>query len=158
MSAAALWQLPVIFACVNNVYGMGMKYDDTCRTPIAEKGAALKIPSMTVDGNDVQAVYRAMTDVVRTVKSAGTPALVEMQTYRVAGHSVNDHHVYRAQEEVDEWKRLDPIERLQAELRGRGVSEPEIESIDQKVGRAVAAAEKFALESPYPQWDESAAR
>jgi acetoin:2,6-dichlorophenolindophenol oxidoreductase subunit alpha len=158
MSAAALWQLPIIFACVNNVYGMGMKYDDTCRTPIAEKGAALKLPSVTVDGNDVQAVYRVMTDVVRTVKTGGTPALVEMRTYRVAGHSVNDHHVYREQEEVEEWKKLDPIERLKAELRGRGISASEIESIDQKVGCAVAAAETFALESPYPRWDESAAR
>ena len=54
MSAAALWKLPVIFVCVNNVYGMGMKYDETCRTSITEKGIALKLPSVAVDGNDVQ--------------------------------------------------------------------------------------------------------
>jgi acetoin:2,6-dichlorophenolindophenol oxidoreductase subunit alpha len=158
MSAAALWRLPVIFVCVNNVYGMGMKYDDTCRTPIVEKGSALKIPSVTVDGNDVQAVYRAMKDVVGTVKREGTPALVELCTYRVAGHSVNDHHVYRAQEEVEEWKKQDPIERLIAELGARGVSPAEIESTGQRAARTVAAAEKFALESPYPQWDDGAAR
>jgi pyruvate dehydrogenase E1 component alpha subunit len=158
MSAAALWRLPVIFVCVNNVYGMGMKYDETCRTSITEKGIALKLPSVAVDGNDVQSVYRVMRDVVHTVKGEGTPALVELRTYRVAGHSVNDHHVYRAQEEVEEWKKQDPIERLKADLLRGGVGPEEIESAGRKASCAVAAAEKFALESPYPQWDESAAR
>jgi acetoin:2,6-dichlorophenolindophenol oxidoreductase subunit alpha len=158
MSAVALWRLPVIFVCVNNVYGMGMKYDDTCRTPIVEKGAALKLPSVTVDGNDVQAVYRAMKDVVGTVKREGSPALVELCTYRIAGHSVNDHHVYRAQEEVDQWKAQDPIERLRAELLARGVTPEEIDAAGQKAACAVAAAERFALESPYPQWADGDAR
>jgi TPP-dependent pyruvate/acetoin dehydrogenase alpha subunit len=103
-------------------------------------------------------VYTAMKDVVSTVKREGTPALVELRTYRVAGHSVNDHHVYRAQEEVEEWKKQDPIERLTTELRGRGVPTEEIESVGTRVASAVSAAEKFALESPYPQWNESAAR
>jgi acetoin:2,6-dichlorophenolindophenol oxidoreductase subunit alpha len=158
MSAAALWKLPVIFVCVNNVYGMGMKYDETCRTPIEEKGTALKIPSVTADGNDVQAVFRVMKDVVNAVKSEGAPALVELRTYRVAGHSVNDHHEYRTQEEVEEWRKQDPIERLTAELLAGGVTREQVETVSQRVARAVSEAETFALDSPYPRWDESCSR
>jgi acetoin:2,6-dichlorophenolindophenol oxidoreductase subunit alpha len=157
MSAAALWKIPVLFVVINNVYGMGLKYEESCLTPVAEKGSALKLPSVTVDGNDVQSVYRTMKEVVRSVKREGAPALVELRTYRVAGHSVNDHHVYRTEEEVDLWKRKDPIDRLTAELLDRDVGSEEIDCVRQKVSAAVAAAETFALESPFPQWDESQA-
>jgi TPP-dependent pyruvate/acetoin dehydrogenase alpha subunit len=158
MSAAALWKLPIVFVCVNNVYGMGTKYEQTCLTPIVEKGRALKLPSTAVDGNDVRAVLAAMQEVVAAVKSGEGPALVELLTYRVAGHSVNDHHVYRTQEEVDDWRKQDPIHRLAGELLRAGVSRPRVEAAEQAAAATVAAAESFALGSSFPQWDPAEER
>jgi len=156
LSASALWKLPIVFVCVNNVYGMGTKYEQTCLTSIVEKGIALKLPSLSVDGNDIQAVYRTMSDVVRNAKRGGAPALVELRTYRLAGHSVNDHHDYRSREEVESFERQDPIVRLTAHLAGRGVSGEQMASVEQRVTAEVEAAEKFALDSPFPRWDDTA--
>jgi acetoin:2,6-dichlorophenolindophenol oxidoreductase subunit alpha len=155
LSAAALWKLPIVFVCVNNVYGMGTKYEQTCLTGIVEKGTALKLPSLSVDGNDVQAVYRTMRDVVRRAKEEGTPGLVELQTYRLAGHSVNDHHEYRSREEVESFTRRDPVARLRAEIAARGVPADRIAAIEDRVVAEVEEAERFALASPFPQWDDT---
>jgi len=156
MSASALWRLPVVFVCVNNVYGMGTKYEQTCLTSVVEKGTALKLPSTSVDGNDVQAVYRAMSETVRNAKREGAPALVELRTYRLAGHSVNDHHDYRSRAEVESFERQDPIVRLTAHLAGRGVSGEQIARVEERVEGELAAAERFALDSPFPQWADAA--
>ena len=156
LSAAALWKLPIVFVCVNNVYGMGTKYEQTCLTGIVEKGTALKVPSRSVDGNDIRAVYRAMSEVVRATKRDSAPALVELRTYRLAGHSVNDHHEYRSREEVESFGKEDPIARLTAHLAGRGVTGEQLASVEERVTAEVAAAESFALDSPFPQWDDTA--
>ncbi len=155
LSAASLWELPVVFVCVNNMYGMGTKYEDTCRTAIHEKGKAFKLLSVVLDGNDVENVYLEMKGIVQKVKRERIPALVELRTYRISGHSVNDRHVYRTEEEIQQWKMKDPIDRLTKELIRRKVSLEEIDAVKGRVTATVAGAEKFALESPYPEWDES---
>ncbi len=154
LSAARLWGLPIVFVCVNNVYAMGTKYEETCGTEIVDKGKAFQMPSVALDGNDVQQVYLAMKDVVHRVKRESAPALVELRTYRLSGHSVNDRHVYRSEEEVESWRKKDPIDRLTGELLRRQVSGEQIEAARQQALAVVAEAEKFALQSPYPEWDE----
>ncbi len=154
LSAASLWNLPIIFVCVNNVYGMGTKYEDTCGTEIVDKGKAFRLLSVALDGNDVEKVYLTMKDIVLRVKQESVPALVELRTYRLSGHSVNDRHVYRTEEEVESWKKKDPLDRLTRKLLRRKVSLEEIESVRQRALAVVAEAEKFALDSAYPEWDD----
>ncbi len=153
LGMAALWELPVVFACINNVYGMGTRYEETCRTEIHQKGAIFQIRSALVDGNDVEAVYRAMKGIVGWVKEERKPALVELRTYRIMGHSANDHHTYRSAEEIEAWKERDPIRRLAEKLIRSGVSPAEIESVERRARQAILEAERFALESRYPEFD-----
>jgi pyruvate dehydrogenase E1 component alpha subunit len=103
----------------------------------------------------VEKVYLQMREIVRKVKQESTPALVELRTYRISGHSVNDRHTYRTEEEIETWRKKDPVDRLTNALIRRKASLEEIESVRQRVIATVATAEKFALESPYPEWDES---
>jgi TPP-dependent pyruvate/acetoin dehydrogenase alpha subunit len=155
LGAASHWKLPVIFVCVNNVYAMGTKYEETCSTEIVDKGRAFNLLCAALDGNDVEKVYLQMREIVRKVKQESTPALVELRTYRISGHSVNDRHSYRTEEEIEAWRKKDPVDRLTNALIRRKASLEEIESVRQRVIATVATAEKFALESPYPEWDES---
>ncbi len=154
LSIASLWELPIVFVCVNNVYGMGTKYEETCRLEIVDKGKAFQLLSVALDGNEVQKVYRGMKDAVRRVKRERRPALVELRTYRLSGHSVNDRHVYRTDAEVELWRKNDPIAQATAELQRRKVSLEEIESVRRRALSIVAEAEQFALNSPYPEGDE----
>jgi pyruvate dehydrogenase E1 component alpha subunit len=110
MNMAALWKLPVLFLCENNLYGISMKSDRSMTVPdVAERGKAYGIPSRVVDGNRVMDVYEAVLDIARHIRRDEGPWLLECKTYRWLGHSKSDDRVYRTGEEEREWKERCPI-------------------------------------------------
>ena len=154
VNLAAVWQLPVVFVCENNLYGEFTPARETCLlTDFAERAAAYGIPGRSVDGNDVAAVRAVAGEAIARARGGGGPTLVEAKTYRHRGHSRNDPGTYRPEAEVAAWLLRDPLvlarERL-AELAGwNDESERELAaSIDAEIARAVAAASEGAFPDP----------
>ncbi|MGZ5548588.1 MAG: thiamine pyrophosphate-dependent dehydrogenase E1 component subunit alpha [Nitrososphaeraceae archaeon] len=150
-----LWSLPVLFACVNNLYGMGTHYEKTCNINICEKSKIFNIRSESVDGNNVEEVFLKTRELVNYIREKQRPALIEMKTYRILGHSAFDKHPYRSKEEIEEWKNKDPIKKLEDKLLTKKINSEPIESIKKKIDSMIAEAEKFALESKYPTFNDS---
>lgn len=122
VNLAAIWELPVVFVCENNLYGMSMASSKATRIAnLSERAAAYGIPGLTVDGNDVQAVYDAAGAAVARARTGQGPSLVEAQTYRWKGHSKSDKNLYRTRDEIDEWKARDPISRFEDALSEAGL-------------------------------------
>jgi pyruvate dehydrogenase E1 component alpha subunit len=152
MNMAAIWKLPVIFWCENNVYAMSMSVLDAFPTAtISERAAAYNMPGVTVDGNDLAATYAAAVEAVGRARRGEGPSLVEAQTYRWRGHSKSDRNLYRTQDEIAEWKGRDPIVRLRERLLADGTLDAaEAEAISARVRDEIAAAVAFAEASPDP--------
>ncbi len=152
MNLAALWDLPVIFMCENNLYGQFTPYEKHTRVPdVAEKARAYGVPGVIVDGNDVLAVKAATEEAARRARSGGGPTLIECKTYRWHGHMEGDVYGYRTAAEIEEWKKKCPIAGLRSRLISDGVaSQEEFDGIDERVEAAVAAAIEFAESSPDP--------
>jgi len=121
LNMAAIWNLPIVFICENNQYGMSMSIKKAMKiATISERAAAYGMPGVTVDGNDVFAVYTAVADAVDRARAGEGPSLVENVTYRWRGHSKSDANVYRTKEEIEEWKKKDPIVRLAERMQAEG--------------------------------------
>jgi TPP-dependent pyruvate/acetoin dehydrogenase alpha subunit len=103
LNIAELWGLPILFACVNNQYGMGTPYSKTSNIEVHNKSEAFNIRSSIIDGNDVEQVYIKSGQLIDYIKKEKKPALIEMLTYRWLGHSAFDRHPYRSKEEINEW-------------------------------------------------------
>ncbi|WAE59952.1 pyruvate dehydrogenase (acetyl-transferring) E1 component subunit alpha [Stutzerimonas sp. R40042] len=152
MNLAALWQLPVLFCCENNLYAMGTALARSqSQTDLCAKAAAYRVAASAVDGMDVVAVHDATRDAVAYVRSGQGPYFLELQTYRFRAHSMFDPELYRDKAEVEQWKQRDPIQTYSARLRAQGVlDEPGFLAIEagvrQEVEQAVAYAEAGALE------------
>jgi acetoin:2,6-dichlorophenolindophenol oxidoreductase subunit alpha len=153
LNIAALWRLPILFVCNNNAWGMGTRYVDTCTTDVDRKAQLFGLATASVDGNDVEQVYAATGELVSGIRKDMMPALIELKTYRIHGHSAFDNRPYRSAEEIDEWKKRDPIDRLAKRLAAEGAGAGELRSIEEKVDAVVAEAEKFAIDSPLPAGD-----
>ena len=152
MNLASLWKLPVLFVCENNRYSMGMALERAeAEVDIAKKAAEYRMDSEVVDGMDVVAVEVAARRAVEEIRSNGRPFLLECQTYRFRAHSMFDAQLYRTREEVDAWRKRDPIAELQSWLEQNGLMHSEesalIEAdIAAEVDAAVAFAEGGTLE------------
>lgn len=152
MNLAALWRLPVIFACENNLYAMGTALKYTEAEPrIAAKAAAYAMPAEDVDGMDVIAVEAAMRRAVEAVRAGQGPRLIEFKTYRFRAHSMFDAQLYRDKAEVQDWMTRCPIARLRAAAEAEGlIAAGRYEAIDAdaiaEVDAAVAFAEAGTLE------------
>ena len=107
LNFADMWKLPIIFVCINNLYGMGTHYDNTCNIEIHKKASLFKISSMVADGNDVVEVYEKTKEIMEIMKKKKCSALLELRTYRTIGHSAFDRHPYRTKEEIEEWKNVE---------------------------------------------------
>lgn len=145
LNLAALWQLPVLFLCENNLYAMGtaLRISESV-TDISRKAAAYDVPSAATDGMDVLAVSEAAAAAVDVVR-AGRPFLLECRTYRFRAHSMFDAELYRSKEEVAEWKQRDPIPMLFEHARSAGaLTDADRERIERDVDREVEAAVAFA--------------
>jgi pyruvate dehydrogenase E1 component alpha subunit len=147
LNLAALWNLPVLFLCENNYYAMGTALERHQAQPdIGIKAQAYGIPGKVVDGMDIMAVKAAVMEAAESVRETQTPLLLEARTYRFRAHSMYDAELYRTKEEVEEWKRRDPIVLFQRRLREMDVlSDADLkqqeESVAAEVADAVAAAE-----------------
>jgi pyruvate dehydrogenase E1 component alpha subunit len=147
MNLAALWRLPVLFCCENNLYAMGTalaRYES--QTDLCAKAAAFGVPTLRVDGMDVVAVHEATARAGEQVRSGKGPVFIEFQTYRFRAHSMFDAELYRDKREVEEWKTRGPIHTYSARLKAQGMlTEEQFLEIDraanEEVQRAVAFAE-----------------
>jgi pyruvate dehydrogenase E1 component alpha subunit len=153
INLAAIWKLPVIFACENNGFGISCSVKES--TSVVDIGTsrakAYDIPGYTVDGNDVLAIDEVMQKAIARAKAGEGPSLIEFKTYRIMGHWTGDPQTYRTREEVDAWKEKCPIKRLRAYLIENNIlTAAECDDIEQKSHDAVEAAVKFAKESPDP--------
>ena len=153
INMAAVWHLPVVFVCENNLYAMGTRQTRVMLIDnIADRAAGYGIPGVVVDGNDVLAVYEAARVAVERARQGGGPTLMECKTYRLRGHSRFDPAAYRPKDEVIEWLRKDAIARFQAKLLEMGIiTEAEVQRTVEKARNDVEEATKFALESPFPE-------
>jgi len=150
MNLAALWQLPVLFVCENNLYAMGTAVHRALSQPhMALRAASYEMAAWSADGMDVVAVEAAARQAVDAVRSGGGPHFLELQTYRFRAHSMYDAERYRTKEEVAQWRLRDPIDQLVARLRHDGqLDDTELASYEAAVADEIAAAIRFAEDSP----------
>jgi TPP-dependent pyruvate/acetoin dehydrogenase alpha subunit len=152
LNMAAIWKLPVVFVCENNLY---MEYTPidlitAVENPAADRARAYGLDSILVDGNDADAVYEIAKTVIRRAREGEGPSLVEARTYREQGHSRADPGKYRPPEEVAAWKERDPIPLYHERLLRLGVSEGRLSGIQQDVARRVDEATEFAKNGAHP--------
>lgn len=156
INLAAVWRLPVVFVCENNLYNFSMHYKKTMLLDnVADRAAAYGIPGQVVDGMDLRAVYGAAGEAIKRAREGGGPSLLECKTYRFGGHSRFEPAGYRSKEEVEAWKKRDPIPMFrQWLLDSLQVSEGELDEIDNGVAKEIEAAVAFAEQSPDPEPDD----
>ncbi len=142
MNLAALWRLPVLFCCENNLYAMGTALSRSeSETDISLKAGAYEVPAWPVDGMDVRAVRAAARRAVESVRAGGGPHLLELRTYRFRAHSMYDPERYREKDEVREWTRRDPIDALTRLLReSHELRDEELAAVEADVASVVDAA------------------
>jgi pyruvate dehydrogenase E1 component alpha subunit len=152
VNIAAIWNLPVVFICENNKYGASTAIEKVTRVPhVSDRASAYGLPSARVDGNDVELVYGAMLEAGGRARSNGGPTLLELETYRFAGHSRSDPGHYRPKEELDAWKQRDPIVLYEAKLVSEGVLSPDqLSAMKEDVERELDDAVTYAEASGSP--------
>jgi len=157
LNLASLWGLPVVYVCENNLYALSVPLrKEMANENIAAKAAAYGLPGEQVDGQDVLAVYEAVSKAVNRARDGHGPTLIECRTYRYTGHHVGDPGIeYRTKEEINRWKRRDPIPIFEKKLRAGIASEDELASIRESVERLIEEAVVFAKQSPYPSVEEA---
>ena len=155
MNLAALWRLPVLFVCENNLYAMGTALGRSeSETNLAVKAAAYEVPAWTVDGMDVLAVHDAASRAVDAIRSGGGPHFLEAKTYRFRAHSMFDPERYRDKEEVARWKEHDPIDTLLARLRAADLlPDGAVDGFEAEIAEIIDDAATFAGDSP---WEDEA--
>jgi pyruvate dehydrogenase E1 component alpha subunit len=151
LNLAALWQLPVLFVCENNLYAMGTALErHQSETELYLKARSYEMPAEYVDGMDVMAVERAARHAVRTVRSGEGPYFLECRTYRFRAHSMFDAELYRSKEEVEAWKERDPISNLIANLKASDLlTQADLDRLQREVAAEVQRAVDFAEASVF---------
>ena len=156
LNLASVWKLPVLFVCVNNYYAMSthlsihMHIED-----ISVRAKSYGIRGLSMDGNDVVAVYQATLEAKDYVRREG-PMLLVLNTYRIMGHSKSDPQNYRTKEEVESWKKRDPLLLFRNRLLASGdFDAPELDALDGRAVRDVAEAVEYAESSPEPKVEEA---
>ncbi|MFX0113721.1 MAG: thiamine pyrophosphate-dependent dehydrogenase E1 component subunit alpha [Candidatus Hodarchaeota archaeon] len=157
LNLASLWKLPVVFVCENNLYAISVSVErSTSVKDIADRASAYAMPGFAIDGNDVIEVYKTAHTAVERARRGEGPTLIECKTYRWHGHYFGDPGTaYRTKEEVEAWKKKDPIVRLKKHLLERAIAnEEELSKIEEKAKAEVEVAEKYAIESEFPGPEE----
>ncbi|MDP1957158.1 MAG: thiamine pyrophosphate-dependent enzyme, partial [Rhodocyclaceae bacterium] len=146
LNLAALWKLPVLFCCENNLYGMGTAIERAeSQTDLCVKAASYDMPALRVDGMDVVAVHETTKQAVARMRKDGGPVFVEYQTYRFRAHSMFDAEIYRQKAEVEAWKTRGPIHTFTARLKAEGkLTEDEFLELDAVANTEVDVAVAFA--------------
>ena len=157
INIAAIWDLPVIFVCENNLYGASTNVSKVMKIAnIADRADAYDIPGVVVDGNDVISVYKVVKEAVKRARSCHGPTLIECKTYRHGGHSRSDACNYRPKGEKEEWLMKDPILHMKSYLIETGLlTEEKIKEIEEKVEKEIDEAVAFAKNSPDPKPEDA---
>ena len=151
---AAVQDLPVVFVCENNQYGMASHVSDTSAGNLADRGGNYGMPGAIVDGNDIFEVYETVTAFVKRARKGDGPSLMIADTYRHHGHTVNDMAAYRQAEVVAKWLKRDPIVRFRREvIAAKALTNKLLDAIDAEVELEVTEAVEFAEASPFPSID-----
>ncbi len=152
LNMAGVMKLPIVYVCDNNCYAMTVPA--TCAMAIRDisiRAAGYGFPGITVDGNDVLAVYEATQAAISRARKGEGPTLIECKTYRWLGHSIIDPALYRSAEEVESWKQKCPIKRFEGYLRGKGLlDDPKIKEVYRGVNEEIEESIRFAEASPLP--------
>jgi pyruvate dehydrogenase E1 component subunit alpha len=146
MNLAALWKLPVLFCCENNLYAMGTRLERSeSQTELTVKAASFGVPVAKVDGMDVVAVHEAAKQAAARVREQQAPMFVEFRTYRYRAHSMFDPDLYRDKAEIEEWKKRGPLHTFTDRLKAQGLmAEEDFQRLDAEVSSEVQAAVEFA--------------
>ncbi|MFE6171171.1 thiamine pyrophosphate-dependent dehydrogenase E1 component subunit alpha [Streptomyces sp. NPDC056464] len=157
LNLAAVWKLPVLFVCENNLYMEYTPIADVTAVarPAADRAPAYGIPGETVDGNDVVAVHEAVVRFAARARAGDGPALLEARTYRHFGHSRADPAAYRPAEEVERWLKHDPLDLARGRLVESGVSDAVVKEADERATSVVQKAVEAAKAAPPPDPDEA---
>jgi pyruvate dehydrogenase E1 component alpha subunit len=157
VNLAAIWKLPVVFLCENNQYAVSSSFKKMVASDnISDRSVAYNIPGVLVDGQDVMAMYEAVSVAVARARSGQGPSLIEGRTYRYYDHSLGLGRIvraaYREDEEVEQWKQRDPINIHKERLLAQGIATPEeIDAMEAEVLAEIDDAVEFARQSPYPE-------
>jgi pyruvate dehydrogenase E1 component alpha subunit len=148
LNLAALWKLPVVFMVTNNQFGMGTALErHSAVTDLHRRGEGFGVPGLRCDGMDVVETHEVMREAIRRTREDRQPLLVEAITYRFRGHSMADPEEYRSKEQVEEWRKRDPINVFAERL---GLDEEEVGRLDEQAVERVDRAAAFADKSPFP--------
>lgn len=153
LNMASIWKLPVLFVCENNQFATEVPNSYAAGNPnVASRAVAYGLPGIEVDGNDVVKVYEVAGDAVRRARSGGGPTLIECKTYRTRAHAEGmGDFTYRTREDVEEWKKRDPITRFRTTaVAQQSATDADFAAIDAEVQALIADALKFAEASPWP--------
>jgi pyruvate dehydrogenase E1 component alpha subunit len=155
LNFAAVWKLPVIFVCENNLYMEYTPIADVTAvpSPAGDRASAYGLEKIVIDGNDADVVYRTAQKAYEKARSGGGPSLIECLTYRHSGHSRADPAKYRPEGELEKWKERDPIKIYRERLKQFGVSDDVIAKIDADVRRVVDEATEACKTAPNPPLD-----
>jgi pyruvate dehydrogenase E1 component alpha subunit len=149
IALAALWKCPIVFICENNQYSMGTPlYRSLAVEDVSLRALAHGMPRDRFDGDDVIKVKRRIAEAVERARTTGEPTLVEVITYRFRGHSMSDPGLYRTKDEVEEWKRRDPLSKTRAHLLELGLAPEKLDDLEADVKLEIEDAVKFAEDSP----------
>jgi len=157
LNLASLWQVPVIFVCQNNLYGLSNPWDKTAYVcDLAQRARTYHMPGECVDGMDAIAVYRSVRQAVDRARAGSGPSFIEAKTYRFLGHYVGDPALYMPKEEREEWRKKDAIVKLGKQLRAWGyLSEEEDERMGADIEAELQAGIEYARSSPIPAAEEA---
>ncbi|MEI6101881.1 MAG: thiamine pyrophosphate-dependent dehydrogenase E1 component subunit alpha [Eubacteriales bacterium] len=156
LNMAALWKLPIVYICENNLYGMSTSVAKTVSVPnVADRASAYGIPGVIVDGNDVFAMMDVVGQAVERARRGEGPTLVEAKTYRWLGHSKSDKRAYRTKEEEEAWKAKCPIKRFEQYMLKNGFTEEEMMGIRKQAADAIEEAAEYAISAPVLSIEEA---
>jgi len=156
MNMAAAFKLPVVFLCENNQYASTTPVTYSTAGRIVDRAVGYAMPGYRVDGNDVEQVFAACREAVERAREQHQPSLIEAQTYRLAGHYVGDPQRYRERDEAEPWRARDPVLTYRRRLLEAGaLTEADAVEIERRASEEVAAAVRFAEESPLPNAAEA---
>lgn len=151
MNLASLWKLPVLFLFENNHYAVSTETSHSMAGSMEKRAAGYDLPFQKVDGNDLEIVHFAGADAIGHVRSGKGPFILEADTYRIEGHFFGDAMLYRTKEEVNEWRKKDPIDHVEAIMVERGIlTEAEYQAIRNEIKQEVDEAVAFAEAGPNP--------
>jgi pyruvate dehydrogenase E1 component alpha subunit len=156
INMASIWDLPIIYLCENNVYGMSTSVKEAFNIEkISDRKCAYGIEGLTIDGNNLVEVFNAVSHFTGECRAGRGPVLIESLTYRWMGHSKSDAQVYRTKEEIKQWVEKDPIERYKKILINQKIlTEKEDRDLEKEAISQIEEAAKFARESPFPEPSE----